>query len=415
MAKKLSVRDLDVQGKRVFCRVDFNVSLKKGAISDDTRIQSSLKTIKFLLDKGARLILASHLGRPAGAVVPEMSLKPVAQRLGELIGKQVKLAPDCVGAETKALADALKPGEILLLENTRFHKEEDEKADKETKKFSAARDEFCKQMAALADVYVNDAFGTAHRDHVSTCGVAKILKPAAMGFLIEEELKAMSVVRENPAHPYVVILGGAKISDKIKIIDSFADRADVLMIGGGMAYTFLKAQGKEIGKSILDKYEESKPKAEKVLEKTGEGKKCQLMLPVDVLAADKFDFKGDTDADANVCVVPSDKIPANCEGLDIGPISTARFINVIQTAKTIVWNGPVGVFEKDRYAAASRAIAQAVALSKAYTVVGGGDSITAMNKFGLEGRFGHVSTGGGASLEYLAGMKLPGIDAIQEA
>ncbi len=412
MPRKLTVRELDVKGKRVLCRVDFNVPLKGGVIRDDTRIAASLETIKYLLEKGARLILASHLGRPAGKVVPEMSLKPVAARLGELLGKPVKMAPDCVGAEVEAMAKALGEGEVLLLENTRFHKEEDEKPDKKTKQFTPERDVFCRAMAALADVYVNDAFGTAHRDHVSTCGVTQYVKPAAMGFLIEAELKAMERVRESPERPYVVILGGAKISDKIKIIASFATRADLLIIGGGMAYTFLKLQGKAIGKSILDQYEESAPKAQAVLDATGPGKTCQLMLPKDVLAADKFDFKGDSDADARVIVTPAGQIPDEYEGLDIGPLTVAEIVAQVAKAKTIVWNGPVGVFEKDRYAAGTRAVAQAIALSPAYSVVGGGDSIAAMVKFGLAGRFSHVSTGGGASLEYLAGMKLPGIDAI---
>lgn len=411
MSKKLNVRDLEVKGKRVLCRVDFNVPLKGGEITDDTRIQASLKTIRFLLDGGAKLILASHLGRPKGQVVPEMSLKPCAKRLGELLGKPVKMAPDCVGPEVDKIVAALKPGEVVLLENTRFHKEEDEKADKETKKFSEARQAFAKQMAALADVYVNDAFGTAHRDHVSTCGVTQFIKSTAVGFLIESELVAMAPAHDAPKKPVVAILGGAKISDKIKIIESMIDHVDALLIGGGMAYTFLKLQGKEIGKSILDNYAESGPKAEKILKKAKE-KGVKLLLPVDVLAADKCDFKGDTDADANVVVVSVDAIPAAFEGLDIGPKTVAAFIAEIQKAKTVIWNGPLGVFEKDRYAAGTRSVAQAIAISDAYSVVGGGDSISAMVKFGIEGQFSHVSTGGGASLEYLAGMKLPGIDVI---
>ncbi len=414
MPKKLTVRDIEVQGKRVLCRVDFNVPLKDGEITDDTRIRAALKTINFLLDKGAKLILASHLGRPKGEVKPEMSLKPAAKRLGELIGKDVKMAPDCVGPEVEKIANALKPGEVVLLENTRFHKEEDEKPDKETKKFSPARQEFAQKMAGLADLYVNDAFGTAHRDHVSTCGVTQFIKPAAMGFLIEEEVKAMAPVRENPESPYVAILGGAKISDKIKIIDSIIDKADVLLIGGGMAYTFLKLQGKEIGNSILDKYEESKPKAEAILKKAKD-KGCKVVLPVDVLVADKVDFKGDSDADATVKIVSTDAIPSDYEGLDVGPRSIAAYIAEIQQAKTILWNGPLGVFEKERYAVGTLAVAQAIAVGSAYSVVGGGDSIAAMTKFGLEGNFNHVSTGGGASLEYLAGFKLPGIEALTGA
>lgn len=410
---KLSVRDLDVAGKRVFCRVDFNVPIKDGKITDDTRIVSSLKTIKFLVEKGARVILASHLGRPKAGPDPKLSLKPIGVRLGELLGKPVTVAPDSVGAETEALAKGLKNGDVLLLENVRFHKEEDEKPNKETKQFTPERQAFAKSLAALAEVYVNDAFGTAHRDHCSTCGITQFLQPAAMGFLIEEELAAMQQVRENPARPLVVVLGGAKISDKIKIIDNFAGRCDHLLIGGGMAYTFLKAQGKEIGKSILDNFEESGPKAEKIMAKAKDGK-FKLHLPVDCLAADKFDFKGDTDADAKVSVVPSDAIPADYEGLDIGPLTVAAYAKVIAEAKTIVWNGPVGVFEKDRYGAGTRSVAMAVALSGAYSTVGGGDSISAMVKFGLDGKFSHVSTGGGASLEYLAGMKLPGIDALNE-
>jgi len=411
VSKKLSVRDLDVKGKRVLCRVDFNVPLKDGKITDDTRIQASLKTIKFLLERGAKLILASHLGRPKGKAAPEMSLSPCAKRLGELIGKDVKMAPDCVGPEVDKIVNSLQPGEVVLLENTRFHKEEDEKPDKETKKFSPERQEFAKKMAGLAEVYVNDAFGTAHRDHVSTCGVTQFVQPAAMGFLIEEELKAMAPAHDDPKKPVVAILGGAKISDKIKIIESMIDHVDVLLIGGGMAYTFLKLQGKEIGNSILDKYEESAPKAEKILKKAAD-KGVKLLLPLDVLAADKFDFKGDSDADAKVVVAPADSIPSDSEGLDIGPLTVAAFIAEVQKAKTIIWNGPLGVFEKDRYASGTRAIAQAIAVADTYSVVGGGDSISAMAKFGLDGKFSHVSTGGGASLEYLAGMKLPGIEAI---
>lgn len=415
MSKKLSVRDVDVKGKRVLCRVDFNVPMnEKLEITEDNRIQAALKTIKWLVEHGAKLILASHLGRPKKGPEEKFSLKPAAKRLSELLGKEVKMAPDCVGPEVEAMVAALKPGDVLMLENTRFYKQEDEKADKETKQFSEARKDFCARMASLAEVYVNDAFGTAHRDHVSTCGVTQHLKPAAMGFLIEEELAAMAMVRESPAHPFVVILGGAKISDKIKIIDSFVSRADVVIIGGGMTYTFLKVKNLEVGNSILDKFEESGPKAQKIIEKTASGK-CKLVLPVDVLAADQCDFSGDGDSDADVRLVKVEKIPAGFQGLDVGPVSLAAIIEEIQKAKTIVWNGPMGVFEKDRYAVGTRAVAQAVALSSAYSVVGGGDSIAAMNKFQLEGQFSHVSTGGGASLEYLAGMKLPGIDALTEA
>ncbi len=414
MSKKLSVRDLDVKGKRVLCRVDFNVPLKGSEITDDTRIRAALETIKFLADRGAKVVLASHLGRPKAGPDPSLSLKPCAKRLGELLGKPVQMAGDCVGPEVEKLAAALKPGDVLLLENTRFHKEEDEKPNKETKKFTPERQEFAKKMAALGDVYVNDAFGTAHRDHVSTCGVIQFLKPAAMGFLIAEEIKAMTPAHDNPAKPMIAILGGAKISDKIKIIESFIGRVDALLIGGGMAYTFFKVMGKEIGDSILDKYEESGPKAEKIIKKVQE-KGCKLMLPLDVLATDKFDFKGDTDADAKVQVLPSGAIPAGLQGLDVGPLTVAAFIAEIQKAKTIIWNGPLGVFEKDRYAAGTRSVAQAIALSSAYSVVGGGDSIAAMSQFGLDGKFSHVSTGGGASLEYLAGMPLPGIEALTEA
>ena len=404
---KLSVKDVDVTGKRVLVRCDFNVPLDdKLQITDDARITESLPTIKYLIEKKARVILASHLGRPDGARKPEFSLKPVAERLSQLLGKTVKLAPDTVGPEVEALVKDLKDGDVLLLENVRFYKEEDEKKDKETKKFSEARQAFAKKLAALAEVYVNDAFGTAHRDHVSTCGVTQFLKPAASGFLIDKELKYLKEALENPKRPLVAILGGAKVSSKIGVIKALLDKVDVLILGGGMIYTFLKVQGKEIGKSL---YEAEAAETAKELLEAFKTSKAKVIFPEDVLVTDKFG------PGANVKYVSTDAIPADLEGVDIGPKTLALFQAEIAKAGTVVWNGPVGVFEIPDFAKGTRGVADALANSKAITIIGGGDSAAAIAQFGLKEKMTHISTGGGASLEFLEGKKLPGIEKLDEA
>lgn len=404
---KLSVSQIDAKGKRVLVRCDFNVPLDKSQnITDDARITESLPTIKHLVNSGARVILASHLGRPDGKPEPTMSLKPVAKRLGELLGRNVALAPDCVGPEVKKMVDALKDGDVLLLENVRFHKEEDEKKNKETKKFSDARQDFAKELAGLAEVYVNDAFGTAHRDHVSTCGVTQFLKPNAAGFLIEKELKYLKEALDNPKRPLVAILGGAKVGSKIGVIRALLGKVDTLILGGGMVYTFYKARGLEIGKSLFD--EESYEVA-KQLEEEFKTSKAKVLFPEDVLVADKFD------ANANTKVVDVTNIPADMEGVDIGPKTLKLFQDEIAKAGTVVWNGPVGVFEIEAFAKGTRGVADALAKSSAITIIGGGDSAAAIGKFGLKDQMTHISTGGGASLEFLEGKKLPGIEALDEA
>lgn len=404
---KLSVSQINAKGKRVLVRCDFNVPLDKSQnITDDARITESLPTIKHLVDSGARVILASHLGRPDGKPEPTMSLKPVAKRLGELLGRNVTLAPDCVGPEVKKMVEALKDGDVLLLENVRFHKEEDEKKNKETKKFSDARQNFAKELAGLAEVYVNDAFGTAHRDHVSTCGVTQFLKPNAAGFLIEKELKYLKEALDNPKRPLVAILGGAKVGSKIGVIRALLGKVDTLILGGGMVYTFYKARGLEIGKSLFD--EESFEVA-KQLEEEFKTSKAKVLFPEDVLVADKFD------ANANTKVVDVTNIPADMEGVDIGPKTLKLFQDEIAKAGTVVWNGPVGVFEIEAFAKGTRGVADALAKSSGITIIGGGDSAAAIAKFGLKDQMTHISTGGGASLEFLEGKKLPGIEALDEA
>ncbi|MBI1291682.1 phosphoglycerate kinase [bacterium] len=406
MAKR-SVDQLDVKGKKVLVRVDFNVPLDKQlAITDDNRIVEALPTIKHLIAKGARTIIVSHLGRPDGKVVPSMSLKPAAERLSQLLGQPVPLAPDCVGPEVKALADKLKDGEVLMLENVRFHAEEEEKKNKETKQFSPARDKFCEELASLAELYVNDAFGTAHRDHVSTTGVAKKLHPNACGFLIQKELKYLQDALDAPKHPLVAILGGSKVSSKIGVIKALMEKVDTLIIGGGMTFTFLKVQGKEIGKSLYDA--ESAEIAKALLEEI-KAKGKDVVFAEDVLVADKFDNS------ANTKYVSVDAMPADMEGVDIGPKTIAKFQQIIAKAGTVVWNGPVGVFEIDAFAKGTKAIGEAMAASSAITIIGGGDSAAAVLKFGLSDKMTHISTGGGASLEFLEGKKLPGIAALDEA
>ena len=406
MAKK-SVSQLDVKSKRVLVRCDFNVPLDGQLnITDDARITESLPTIKLLIEKGARVILCSHLGRPDGQKVASMSLAPVAKRLSALLGKDVPLAPDCIGAEVEAMVKGLKDGDVLLLENVRYYAEEEEKKNKETKKFSEARDKFCAALAGLAEVYVNDAFGTAHRDHVSTTGVAKLIHPNAAGLLIEKELKYLQEALDNPKRPLVAILGGSKVSSKIGVIKALLDKVDTLIIGGGMTYTFLKVQGKEIGKSL---FEADAAETAKSLLEEFKSKGKNVLLADDALVSESFKEA------RNMEYVSVDAIPANKEGVDIGPATLKKFQAAIACAGTVVWNGPVGVFEIAEFAGGTKGIAEAMAASDAITIIGGGDSAAAVAQFGLKDKMTHVSTGGGASLEFLEGKKLPGIAALDEA
>jgi phosphoglycerate kinase len=386
---KKTVRDLDVRGKRVLVRCDFNVPLEAGEITDDRRITEALPTIRFLIDGGAVVILASHLGRPKG-VSPEFSLRPVAARLSELLHKEVPLLSDSVGPAVQAAVQGAKPGDALLLENVRFHPEE-EKNDPE----------FAKQLASLADVYVNDAFGTAHRAHASTEGVAHIL-PGVAGFLIEKEIEHLGEAVENPKHPFVAVMGGSKVKDKIALIDSLLPKVDRLIVGGGMVFTFFKAQGHRIGNSLLDA--DSLDYAKRLLDENPD----KIVLPSDIVVAAKLAD------DAETRVVPADGIDDGMIGADIGPESQRRFAQIIDEAGTVLWNGPMGVFEMLPFEAGTRAVADAMAKCKGTTIVGGGDSAAAVEKFGVADQMSHVSTGGGASLEFLEGKELPGIAALQD-
>jgi phosphoglycerate kinase len=387
---KKTVKDIDLKGKRVLMRVDFNVPMKDGKVTDDKRIKASLPTIKYVLDQGASLILMSHLGRPKGGPDPEFSLRPAAEVLASHLGIPVKMAPDTVGPEVEAMAKELKPGEVLMLENTRFHKGE-EKNDLE----------LAKQMAALGDIYVDDAFGSAHRAHSSTEGVARFL-PAVSGFLMEQELEYLGRAVANPEHPYIAILGGAKISDKINVVETLLAKADKLIIGGGMANTFLAAKGLNMQDSLVE--ESSLDTAKAIMEKAGD----KLVLPVDAVIADKFD------AEANTQVVDVDKIPAGWRMMDVGPKTLELYKQALNGAKLIVWNGPVGVFEMPRFAEGTFALARMLAESGATTVIGGGDSASAVKKAGVAKQMTHVSTGGGASLEFLEGKELPGVAALMD-
>ena len=388
---KKTIRDLEVQGKRVLVRVDFNVPMQDGQITDDRRIRESLPTIQYLLERGAKVILMSHLGRPKGKRDPQYSLRPVAQHLSELLGRPVRFLEDCVGEAVEQAVQAMAPGEVALLENLRFHPEEE-----------ANDADFARALARLGDLYVNDAFGSAHRAHASTEGVAHHL-PAVAGFLMEKELRYLGSILTQPERPFVAILGGAKVHDKIGVIQNLLPKVDRLLIGGGMAFTFLKAQGYEIGRSLLDS--EGIEFARQVLQEADQ----KIVLPVDVVVAPS------PEAEAQAQVVPIDQIPPDQMGLDIGPQTVARFSEMIRPARTIVWNGPLGLFERATFAAGTRGVLQAVAESGATSILGGGDTAAAAEQLGFADRITHISTGGGAALEFLEGRTLPGVAVLMEA
>ncbi|MBQ7950720.1 MAG: phosphoglycerate kinase [Clostridia bacterium] len=391
---KKTIEDIQVAGKKVLVRCDFNVPLDENKnITDENRINGALPTIKYLMGQGAKVILCSHMGRPKGEFNMKYSLAPVTKRLSEILGKEVKLAEDVIGDSAKALVADMKDGDVICLENVRFHKEE-EKNDPE----------FSKALASLAEVYVNDAFGTAHRAHASTAGVADYL-PAVCGYLIQKEIDIMGKALSNPERPFVAILGGAKVSDKIGVINNLIEKVDSLIIGGGMAYTFLKAQGYEIGKSIC---ENDKLDLAKELLAKAEAKGVKMYLPVDTVVADGFSN------DANFKTVDSKAIPADWEGLDIGANTIALFSDVVKNAKTVIWNGPMGVFEMSNFAKGTIAVAEAIAASDSISIIGGGDSAAAVEQFGFGDKVTHISTGGGASLEFLEGIVLPGIDCLND-
>lgn len=387
---KKTVRDLDLKGKRVLMRADFNVPLHDGAITDDTRIQAALPTINYILEHGATLILMSHLGRPKGKVNPALSLKPVVARLSELLGRNIQLAPSNVGPEVEAMVAASKPGTVIMLENVRFQAGEKKN-----------NPELAAQMAKLGDVFINDAFGTAHRAQASTEGIAHLL-PAASGFLIEKEINFLGQATGNPTRPYVVILGGAKVSDKIGVIQNMLSKADKVLIGGGMANTFFKAQGLEIGDSLVE--DDALDTAKALMQEAGD----TLVLPSDVVVADAFDN------DAAHKTVAADQVEAGWRILDIGPQTIAAYKAILENAKTVAWNGPMGVFEMPHFAKGTFAVAEVLAEIDAITIIGGGDSASAVKKAGVADKVSHVSTGGGASLQYLEGKPLPGIDALQD-
>jgi phosphoglycerate kinase len=390
---KKTVKDIDCTNKRVLMRVDFNVPVKEGSITDDTRIRAALPTINYILkQEGGSLILMSHLGRPKGEVKPELSLKPVAKRLSELLGKHIIMAPDCVGDEVKKLTDSLKPGDVMLLENLRFNKGETDNDP-----------DFVQELASLGDIYVNDAFGTAHRAHASTEGIAHVL-PGVAGFLMGKEIDFLSKIVENPVKPFVAIIGGAKVSTKIAVLQSLLSKVSTLIIGGGMAYTFLKTKGYSIGKSLCE--EEFGDTARELLAKAG-SMKVEVILPIDHYVGS--DFSENVKAE----LVSNENIPEGKIGMDIGPKTLKAYKEKVEKAKTILWNGPLGVFEFPAFARGTLEVAKMVSKSKGISVVGGGDSVAAVNKFKLANKIDHVSTGGGASLEYLEGKSLPGIEALQ--
>ena len=390
----LKVDQLELKGKRVFIRVDFNVPQdEKNNITDDTRIRLSLPTIQFVSDAGGKVILASHLGRPKGKKDPKFSLAPVAERLSKLLGKKIALAADCIGEEAQKQVEGMKEGDVLLLENLRYHSEEEKNEEI-----------FSKALASLCDIYVNDAFGTAHRAHASTEGMTRYVKSVAAGFLMMKEVENLEKALVNPQKPYVAILGGAKVSDKIGVIQNLLDKVTTLLIGGGMAYTFLKAKGFQVGKSLVE--EDQIEFSLKLIERAKE--KIKFLLPADHIAAERMDIQAKRE------VVTNDKIPQGWVCLDIGPETVRTFTEEIQSAKTIVWNGPMGVFELEPFSQGTFAVARAIANSSAFSIVGGGDSVAAVNQAGGAERISHISTGGGASLEFLEGKKLPGIEALRK-
>jgi phosphoglycerate kinase len=389
-----SIDQLDIAGKRVFLRVDFNVPLdKSGTVTDDTRIRAVLPTLKYALSKKARIILASHLGRPKGKPEPQFSLAPVARKLGELLKKEIRLAPDCIGPEVEKMVAAMKPGDILLLENLRFHKEEE--------KNEAG---FAQGLAKLADVYVNDAFAVSHRAHASVEGVTQFFADKAAGFLMRDELHYLGKVMEEPARPLAAVIGGAKVSGKLEVLQNLAPRVDRLIIGGGMAFTFLKSQGMNVGKSLVE--EDLLKTAKEILEEADK-KGVKVYLPVDCVVADKMDPSAQTE------VVPVDKIPADWMGLDIGPESLKNFGEALKDAKTILWNGPMGVFEMEPFSKGTMGMVQKIVSSGAMSIVGGGDTDTAVHQSGFADKISYISTAGGAFLELLEGKKLPGVEALK--
>jgi len=395
MLEKLSIRDIDFKGKRVFCRVDFNVPFNdKGQITDDTRIKATLPTIRHIINNGGKLILASHLGRPKNGPETKFSLAPVAPCLAHHIGRSVKMAPDCIGADVARMINQMKEGEILLLENVRFH-------EGETKNDA----EFAKELAENADVYVNNAFGTAHRAHASTEGVTHYLQPAVGGFLLEKEIKYLGQALAYPDHPFVAIIGGAKVSDKIAVIENMMSKVDTLVIGGGMAYTFLKAKGRPVGKSLV---EEDRVELAKRLLQQAEKAGVSLLLPQDHVVAAEFS----PDAEHKIC--SDTDFPADWMALDIGPATIATYTGVLRNARMVIWNGPMGVFEFDAFARGTMAMAEVLAESPARSIIGGGDSVAAVIKAGVESKMTHISTGGGASLEFLEGKILPGVAALTD-
>ena len=400
MLNKKSVDDINVKGKKVLVRCDFNVPLKEGKITDENRLVAALPTIKKLLADGGKVILCSHLGKPKGEPKPELSLAPVAVRLSELLGQEVKFAadPEVVGPNAKAAVEAMQDGDVVLLENTRYRAEEIKNGEA-----------FSKELASLCDVFVNDAFGTAHRSHCSNVGVTQYVDTAVVGYLMQKEIDFLGNAVENPVRPFVAILGGAKVADKLNVISNLLEKCDTLIIGGGMAYTFLKAQGKEIGKSLVDdsKIEYCKEMMEKA-EKLGK----KLLLPVDTTVA--ANFPSPIDAPIEVSVVSVDAIPADMEGMDIGTETAALYADAVKSAKTVVWNGPMGVFENPTLAAGTIAVAKALAETDATTIIGGGDSAAAVNQLGFGDKMSHISTGGGASLEFLEGKELPGVAAAND-
>ncbi len=389
---KKTVRDIDLKGKKVLVRCDFNVPMDENQnITDNRRIVAAVPTIKYLLENDCAIILCSHLGRPKGEFKPEFSLQPVAKELSKQLGKNVIMAKDVIGEDAQEKAQSLKPGEIMLLENVRFHREE---TDNEP--------EFAKKLANFAEIFVNDAFGTAHRAHASTAGVASYL-PAVSGFLIEKELKFLGEALENPERPFIAILGGSKVSDKIGVIENLLEKVDTLIIGGGMSYTFIKAQGYDVGRSICE--EDKLDVAREILKKAKE-KNVELLLPDDIVVVKEFN------KDADYIIVDATKIPEEYEGMDIGLKTREKYAKKLQTAKTVIWNGPVGVFEFPRFAEGTNSIAKAISELDAKTIIGGGDSASAVEKAGLADKMTHISTGGGASLEFLEGKKLPGIECL---